>query len=292
MEVFNYIITTPQPTAQTPAADPCESLKLAMVITSQKLSASEERASRFEDANKVLGGYIVFLVIAFVTPGIMRIIDKVVERSESVFLHIFYLHVVLAQVLEDAQLYIQAATAIAAVSSMMNAFGVKDGSWILPTDPITTGHKLYTDWKSGQNITLVRSNTSNNVVQSLETANVVFAVYMIALFLAFTIKWVSEVIRLMARFNLQVSYFVNEFIRCGVTVINEIIAYIQAIVLFFAVNSIIYNWSVEASPVYAYLDAAMTVYKVANEGASSFCYSTVQNIVAHLWSNSVEGGLN
>jgi len=288
MSVLDYLV-------HTPVADPCEGVKFSLADALVKLDEAQNRTAVFareqdilRSANEVLGRYIMLLVIAFIAPGITRTVEKIALASEVVITFVFFTHMIFANMLDSCEMHIRVITVVAAVSSMINAYGIKDGSLILPTDPITAGHKLYSDWQSGQNLTLVRANTSDNVVRCLETANGVFALYMVALCLAFSMSWVSEAIRMIARFNLEVSKCLSQLLICLVALADCIIAYVQGVVLFCVVNNLAYNWCVSVSSSHAYLEAAVTVYKVANEETSSFGHNVVQGIIAHLWSNSVE----
>ena len=270
--VFDYILTT-QP------VDPCAPFKA-------RLEHAEARALQLERSNGVLTNYAIFLAVAFTVPAITLLIKAGVNRCLEMLGCIYYAQVMLAQMMLLGQHKIQGCIALATISSFVNAWGVKDGSWILPTDPVTSGLKLHSDWQHGRSLSLVRSNTSSNTVQNLETVNTVFAVYIVALFSAFMMTWVVSAIWRIATLSTWIIEFFTGGVLCFVDVVDRTIAHIQTILLLVFVNNAIDAWNSQAKPSNEYLGAALALHRVANEGVGGL----VQHMVDHFVSNIAAGG--
>jgi len=279
MSVFDYLVTA-QP------VDPCAPFKAKLTDAWQMLEHAEARAFHLERSNGVLTNYAIFLAVAFTVPAITLGVKTCAQGFKDMVGCFYYAQVLLGQMMLDGQHTIQACIALATISSFVNAWGVKDGSWILPTDPVTSGLKLHSDWQNGRSLSLVRSNTSVNMVQNLETVNTVFAVYIVALFAAFMMTWVVNAIWRIAKVSVWVVEFISTGVLRFVDVVDRMIAHIQTILLLVFVNNAIDAWNSQAKPSNEYIGAALALHRVANEGVGGL----VQHMVDHFVSNIAAGG--
>jgi hypothetical protein len=279
MSVFDYLVTA-QP------VDPCAPFKGQLADALQMLESAESRAFQNEQANKVLTVYALVIGLAFIVPAITMAVKMVAGRFEDWSFFGSGLIWSFADLLEYLQSYIPSCIVVAGISSLVNTLGVKEGSLILPTDPLTTGHKFYVDWRGGQSLSLYRTDTSSNMVDSLRVGYTILVIYVIAYMGASQMTWIVMKIRSFAAFNIWFARGVSDYVLWIVSWVDAMNVHVLRIFMGIFVNKAIEVWTPHADTSNEYIVAALALHKMANEGLGGI----IQHMVHHFVSNATSGG--
>jgi hypothetical protein len=125
------------------------------------------------------------------------------------------------------------------------------------------------------------------MVDNLQVTTNVLAFYMFAGFGVFMITWEAKAIRAFTRFNIWFARCFSAIVLRFTSWVDCVILHVQRVLLFCFINIAIDAWNRQKKPSNQYVEAALSLHRIANEGVGGLVY----RMIDHFMSNTAGGGL-